>query len=216
MAYLAALGWGVLSGILSPCMWAMFPIVLTYVAHETADENTPKTEGFVLSSAFVLGMAAVFGVLGAAISLVGGFFRTQQYLISLIAGLILIGVGLSFLGVYRLPIPGFMNSGLGPAKRKGIVGAVVLGVVGAIVMGPCGISYLTPILAVALREGRFAFGGTLAFVFGIGHGVPLIFLGTLAGVATAWLKKMQSAKKYIDIVSGAALIVAGLYYLWRV
>lgn len=194
----------------------MFPIVLTYVAYETAEGTAPKSQGFVLSSGFVLGMAAIFGLLGGAISLVGGFFRTQQYLISLVAGLILIAVGLSFMGVYRLPMPAFMNANLKPTKRKGFIGAIVLGVVGAFVMGPCGISYLTPVLAVALREGRLLYGGSLAFVFGIGHGVPLIFLGTLAGVATAWLKKMQSAKKYIDVVSGVALIVVGLYYLWRV
>lgn len=216
MAYLAALGWGIVSGVLSPCMWAMFPIVLTYVAYETSEGDAPKSEGFILSSAFVLGMAAVFGLLGAAISLVSGFFRTQQYLISLVAGIILIAIGLSFVGVYRLPLPRFMNANLGPTKRKGILGAVILGVIGAFVMGPCGISYLTPVLAVALREGRLVFGGVLAFIFGIGHGIPLIFLGTLAGAATAWLKKMQSAKKYVDIVSGVALIAAGLYYLWRV
>lgn len=195
-------------------MWAMFPIVLGYVAYETADGKQSKAQGFVLSVAFVIGMAAIFGVLGAAISLVGNFFRLQEQVISIIAGLVLIAVGLGFLGLYEFRVPEFMNVDLGKPGRRGVIGALVLGVFGAIVMGPCGISYLTPVLAVALREGRFLFGGVLSLIYGLGHGLPLIVLGTIAGVATVWLRKVQSAKKYIDIVSGAALVGAGLYYLW--
>lgn len=215
MVFLTALGWGIVSGVLSPCMWAMFPIVLSYVAYETADGKQSKAQGFVLSVAFVLGMAAMFALFGAAISSLGTFFRTQQQAISIVAGLILIAIGLGFLGLYEFRVPGFMNIDMAKPGRRGILGALILGVFGAIVMGPCGISYLTPVLAVALKEGRILFGGGLSFVYGIGHGIPLIILGTVAGVATAWLKKAQSAKKYIDIVSGAALIGVGLYYLWK-
>jgi cytochrome c-type biogenesis protein len=217
MIYGTAFWWGIVSGVFSPCMWAMFPIVLGYVAYETAGEkSSSKAQGFVLSAAFVVGMASMFAVLGALLSLIGGFLRLQEGYLSMFAGIVLIAVGLQFLGVYTIPLPAFMNADIKAPKRKGILGAVILGVLGAIVMGPCGISYLTPILAVALKEGRFFFGGALSFVYGIGHGLPLIFLGTLAGVATAWLKKVQAAKKYIDIVSGVALVGAGLYYLTQI
>lgn len=205
-----------MSGIFSPCMWAMFPIVLGYVAHETSDDKTSKIQGFVLSTAFVAGMAATFGVLGAMLSVIGGFFRVQEGYLSLFAGIVLIAVGLQFLGVYSIPTPAFMNVDLKAPKRKGVLGAVILGILGALVMGPCGISYLTPVLAVALKEGRFVFGGALSLIYGIGHGLPLIFLGTLAGIATAWLHKVQQARKYIDVVSGIALIGAGLYYLTQI
>lgn len=215
MIYFTAFWWGIVSGVFSPCMWAMFPIVLGYVAYETADGKQSKAQGFVLSTGFVLGMAAMFAVLGSAISLVGNFFRLQESVISIIAGIILIAIGLGFLGLYEFRVPGFMNVDLAKPRRRGVIGAIILGVFGAIVMGPCGISYLTPVLTVALEEGRFVFGGVLSFIYGIGHGLPLIVLGTVAGVATTWLRKAQSAKKYIDIISGAALVGVGLYYLWK-
>lgn len=194
----------------------MFPIVLSYVAYETVGRQASKAQGFVLSTAFVAGMAATFGVMGAAMSLISGFLRVEDRYISLFAGIVLILVGLSFIGVYQIKLPSFMNVDLKPTKRKGVIGALILGVFGAIVMGPCGISYLTPVLAVALKEGRVFFGGFITLVYGIGHGLPLIVLGTIAGVATAWLKKVQSAKKYVDVVSGIALIGVGLYYLTQV
>lgn len=211
-----AFWWGIVSGIFSPCMWAMFPIVLSYVAYETAEGKSSKAQGFILSVAFVIGMAAMFGLMGGLLSFIGNMMRVQQRFISLFAAVILILIGLHFLGVYKIRTPAFMNLDMKQPKRRGVLGAVVLGVLGAIVMGPCGISYLTPVLAVALKEGRVLFGSGLSFLYGIGHGLPLIVLGTIAGVATAWLKKMQQAKKYIDIVSGIALIGVGLYYLWQI
>lgn len=194
----------------------MFPIVLSYVAHETADEAAAKTQGFVLSTSFVLAMAATFGLIGATMGVVGRIFNLNQSWLSLAAGVIMIAVGITFLLNIQIPLPGLSNLSVNKPHRKGILGALILGVVGAIVMGPCGISYLTPILAVALREGRVLFGAGISFIYGIGHGIPLIVLGTAAGLATVWLRRVQKAKRYIDVISGLALIGVGLYYLWQV
>lgn len=215
-SYSGAFLWAVASGIFSPCKWAIFPIVLSYVAYETMEEKSSKTQGFILSVAFVLGMTVTYSAMGAAISLVGGFLPIPQGYISLPAGILLIIIGLQFLGIYQIRLPIFLNAGSKPTKRKGVIGAVILGVFGAIFMGTCGISFLMPVLTVALEKGNVLFGTTLLFIYGLGHGLPLIVLGTVTGVATVWLRKAQSAKKYVDIVIGIALIGAGLYYLWQI
>ncbi len=215
-SYSGAFLWAVASGVFSPCMWAIFPIVLSYVAYETMEEKSSKAQGFILSAAFVLGMTVTYSAMGAAISLVGGLLPIPQAYISLVAGVLLIVVGLQFLGVYQIRLPAFLNAASKPTKRKGVVGAVILGVFGAIFMGTCGVAFLMPVLTVALDKGNVLFGATLLFIYGIGHGLPLIVLGTVTGVATVWLKKAQSAKKYVDIVIGIALIGAGLYYLTQV
>jgi cytochrome c-type biogenesis protein len=215
-SYPGAFLWAVASGIFSPCMWAMFPIVLGYVTHETIEGESPKSQGFVLSAFFVAGMTLVYTAMGAAISLVGGFLPVSQSYISLFAGILLILIGLNFLGVYQIRLPAFMNAAPKPTRRKGVVGAFILGMFGAVFMGSCGIGFLMPVLTVALEKGNVLYGATMLFIFGIGHGLPLLLLGSLAGVASAWLKKAQSAKKYVDIASGVILILVGLYYLWQV
>jgi cytochrome c-type biogenesis protein len=197
-------------------MWAMFPIVLSYVAYETVEGETPKSQGFILSAVFVAGMTLVYTIMGAAVSLIGSVLPVPQSYISLFAGLMLILVGLNFLGVYQIRLPAFMNAAPKPTKRKGVVGAFILGMLGAVFMGTCGIGFLMPVLTVALEKGNVLYGASMLFVFGVGHGMPLILLGTLAGIASSWLKKAQSAKKYVDIASGIILIGVGLYYLWQV
>lgn len=215
-SYPGAFLWAVASGIFSPCMWAMFPIVLSYVAYETVEGETPKSQGFILSAVFVAGMTLVYTIMGAAVSLIGSVLPVPQSYISLFAGLMLILVGLNFLGVYQIRLPAFMNAAPKPTKRKGVVGAFILGMLGAVFMGTCGIGFLMPVLTVALEKGNVLYGASMLFVFGVGHGMPLILLGTLAGIASSWLKKAQSAKKYVDIASGIILIGVGLYYLWQV
>lgn len=215
-SYPGAFLWAVVSGIFSPCMWAMFPIVLSYVAYETVDGGTPKSQGFILSAVFVAGMTLVYTAMGAAISMIGSVLPVPERYISLFAGIMLILLGLNFLGVYQIRLPSFMNAAPRPTRRKGVVGAFILGMLGAIFMGTCGIGFLMPVLTVALEKGNVLYGATMLFIFGIGHGLPLILLGTVAGIASSWLKKAQSAKKYVDIVSGIILIGVGLYYLWQV
>lgn len=212
-SYPGAFLWAVASGIFSPCMWAMFPIVLSYVAYQTIEGKTPKSQGFVLSVTFVAGMTLIYTIMGAAISMVGQVLPVPQKYISLFAGVMLILLGLNFLGVYQIRLPQFMNAAPKPTRRKGVVGAFILGMLGAIFMGTCGIAFVMPILTVALERGNVLYGATMLFIFGIGHGTPLILLGSLAGITSTWLKKAQSAKKYVDIVSGIILIAVGIYYL---
>ncbi|MFA5866970.1 MAG: cytochrome c biogenesis protein CcdA [Actinomycetota bacterium] len=214
--YPGAFLWAAASGIFSPCMWAMFPIVLSYVAHETAKGESPKSQGFVLSASFVAGMTLVYTAMGVAVSLVGGNLPVSQSYISLFAGIMLVLIGLNFLGVYQIRLPAFMNAAPKPTRRKGVVGAFILGMFGAVFMGNCGIGFLMPVLTVVLEKGNVLYGATMLFIFGIGHGLPLLFLGTLAGFANAWLKKAQAAKKYVDIASGIILIAVGIYYLTQI
>jgi cytochrome c-type biogenesis protein len=161
-------------------------------------------------------MTLVYTAMGAAISMIGSVLPVSQSYVSLFAGVMLILLGLNFLGVYHIRLPQFMNAAPKPTRRKGVVGAFILGMLGAVFMGTCGIAFVMPFLTVALERGNVLFGATMLFIFGVGHGLPLIVLGTVAGVASTWLKKAQSAKKYVDIASGIILIAVGIYYLTQV
>ncbi len=215
-SYPGAFLWAVASGVFSPCMWAMFPIVISYVAYETIEGKTPKSQGLVLSAVFVAGMTLVYTAMGAAISMIGSVLPVPQSYVSLFAGVMLILLGLNFLGVYNIRLPSFMNAAPKPTRRKGVIGAFILGMLGAVFMGTCGIAFVMPVLTVALERGNVLYGATMLFIFGVGHGLPLLLLGGLTGIASTWLKKAQSAKKYVDIVSGIILIGVGIYYLTQV
>src|SRR3979411_3022791 len=89
--------------IASPCSWPLIPGYLAYVSGVAVGE-TGRTRRVVGAGAlFVLGFAIVFTALGATASLLATFLPRQQPLITKVAGVFVIVMGLATLGVLRLP-----------------------------------------------------------------------------------------------------------------
>ena len=109
---LTALGAGALS-FLSPCVLPLVPPYLCYMAGVSVDDFRNGGESsqvmrnrirlLVTSFAFVLGFTTVFVALGAGASSVGHFLRQWQQEMAIAAGLVIIIMGLNFLGVVRIP-----------------------------------------------------------------------------------------------------------------
>src|SRR5947209_2919523 len=94
---------------LSPCVLPLVPPYLVYltgatigqVAHE---ETVSSSRRATMASAlmFVLGFSTVFVALGASASLVGSLVRAWSAQLSVIAGIVIIAMGLHFLGLTRI------------------------------------------------------------------------------------------------------------------
>ena len=104
----AALIAGLVS-FLSPCVLPLVPPYLIYltgatIEHVANDETTQASRRAVMTSAlmFVLGFSTVFVALGASASLVGGLIRTWSAELSIVAGIVIIIMGLHFLGLTRI------------------------------------------------------------------------------------------------------------------
>src|ERR1700746_3884981 len=100
----AALIAGLVS-FLSPCVLPLVPPYLIYltgatIEHVANDETVSSSKRAVMISAvmFVLGFSTVFVALGASASLIGGLIRAWAAQLSIAAGIVLILVGLAFLG----------------------------------------------------------------------------------------------------------------------
>ena len=98
---------GVIS-FLSPCVLPLVPAYLTYMTgaslEELSDEQrSARLSGFLLvqSIAFVVGIALVFVLLGAAATQISALLRKYVSIISIVAGIAIIAMGLHFLGVWR-------------------------------------------------------------------------------------------------------------------
>ena len=104
----AALIAGLVS-FLSPCVLPLVPPYLIYltgatIEHVANDETTQTSKRAVMTSAlmFVLGFSTVFVALGASASLVGGLIRAWSAELSILAGIVIIIMGLHFLGLTRI------------------------------------------------------------------------------------------------------------------
>jgi hypothetical protein len=104
----AALIAGLVS-FLSPCVLPLVPPYLVYltgatIEHVANEETVSSSRRAVMISAalFVLGFSTVFVALGASASLIGGLIRAWSAELSIAAGIVIIVMGLHFLGLTRI------------------------------------------------------------------------------------------------------------------
>ena len=147
----AALIAGLVS-FLSPCVLPLVPPYLVYltgatIEHVANDEAASSSRRAVMASAimFVLGFSTVFVALGASASLIGSFIHAWSAELSIVAGVVIIVMGLHFLGLTRIDL--LMREGRLPIpKPVGLWGAYVMGLAFAFGWTP----FIGPILAAIL------------------------------------------------------------------
>jgi thiol:disulfide interchange protein DsbD len=208
----AAFGGGVLAS-LSPCVYPLIPIVSAYVGSRAAGDKT-RSRSFALSLGYVVGMAAVYSLLGMIAALTGSFFgriSTSPWAQLIVANVFLL-VALNILEVIPFPT-WFSGRPLEPAVG-GVIGAFLVGAASGLVASPCTSPVLFGLLTFVATTHSVAYGGFLLFAFSMGMGVLLIAVGTFSGLATALPKPgpwMQGVKR----VLGLLMLGLAEYYLIR-
>lgn len=210
VAIAAAFTGGVLAG-LSPCVYPLIPIVSAYVGSRTTGEKT-RLKSFLLSLAYVVGMATVYALLGMVAALSGSLFgqiSTNPWALLLVANILLI-CALNILEV--IPFPSFFSRRSAEPTVRGIAGAFLVGAASGLVASPCTSPVLFGLLTLVATTRRVLYGGLLMFTFSMGMGILLIAVGTFSGLA-ATLPKPGRWMTVVKKILG--LIMLGLveYYL---
>src|SRR5437868_2077897 len=214
----AALVAGLVS-FLSPCVLPLVPPYLIYltgatIEHVTNDETVSSSKRAVMSAAvmFVLGFSTVFVALGASASLIGGLIRAWSAELSIVAGIVIIAMGLHFLGLTRI---GFlMREGRLPIpKPVGLWGAYVMGLAFAFGWTPCIGPILAAILSVAASETTVAKGAGLLAVYSAGLGIPFLIAAFMVERFSEALARMKKHLATIERVMGVLMILVGIGFL---
>ena len=208
ISFIAVFAAGILTSI-SPCVLSMVPVLVGIIGGYS---QPSKFRAFLLSAFFVLGMATTFAILGLAAGVLGTIFgrigRGWYYAVSAVS----IIMGLNLLGVWRFQIPGLK---IVPPKVGGFLGSYLAGLLFGVVASPCATPVLVAILALVSTAGKTFAGTLLLFVYGLGHGVPLLVVGTFTGALKS-ISLVQRRTKYINYVSGVILLIIGFYFLYFV
>ena len=202
MQYLITSLEGLISFV-SPCMLPLLPVYVSYFAGN-ADK---KQANLFRALAFVLGFTAVFCLMGVFAGTLGSLLIRRQRLVSLVCGLIVIVLGLSYLEI--IPLPFFKGTQSGRSV-SGILSAFVFGLVYSVSLTPCVGAFLGSALMLASSAGTAKQGLLLLLCYSLGLGVPFLIsallLEQLSGVFR-WIKQHYTV---INRVCGSFLILVGL------
>jgi cytochrome c-type biogenesis protein len=214
----AALIAGLVS-FLSPCVLPLVPPYLIYltgatIEHVANDEAAASSKRAVMISAllFVLGFSTVFVALGASASLIGGLIRAWSAQLSILAGIVIIVMGLHFLGLTRIGL--LMREGRLPIpKPVGLWGAYVMGLAFAFGWTPCIGPILAAILSIAAAEATVAKGAGLLAVYSAGLGIPFLVAALMIKQFSALFSRMKTHLATVERAMGVLLVVTGVCFL---
>ncbi|MHB1116161.1 protein-disulfide reductase DsbD [Sideroxydans sp.] len=204
------LGFGLLLS-LTPCVFPMIPILSGIIVGR--GHKITHTHAFLLSLAYVLGMAITYAVAGVAAgysgALISNALQTPWVLGSFAA--IFVVLSLSMFGLYELQLPAALQSRLTDTSNKlhggHLTGVFAMGALSAIIMGPCVAAPLAGALLYISQTHDAVLGGSALFAMGLGMGVPLLIIGTSAGTllpkAGPW---MESVKRFFGVLMLALAI----------
>ncbi len=214
---LAAFGAGILS-FLSPCILPLVPSYLCFLAGASLEALTKNpslaTNSRLIgrSSAFVLGFSAVFIALGASASGVGTLVSGHLTLLTRIAGLIVILLGLHMLGIFQFAFL-LRQARLAPSQPVSLAGAFVVGLAFGFGWTPCVGPVLTSILLVAGAQSTVGEGAALLGAYAAGIGVPLVAASLFIGPFLRWLARLGRYLGTVEKAMGVALVLTGLLIL---
>ena len=218
VTYLAALVAGLVS-FLSPCVLPLVPPYLVFLAGTSLErladkkvEQRVKRETVTAAVLFVLGFSTVFVALGASASAIGSLIRAYSGPLAIIAGIIIIVMGLHFLGVTRIAFL-YRQKRLEVAKPVGLWGAYVIGFAFAFGWTPCIGPILAAILAVAASEQTVAKGASLLAVYSLGLGIPFVVAAFAIEPFAAFLSRFRNYLHRVEQAMGALLVVTGIAFL---
>ncbi len=220
VGYGAAFLAGILSFV-SPCVLPIVPPYLAYLAgisfselNEQGTGNNAVSRRIALSSvAFVLGFTTVFVALGATASMIGQSIARHFDTLSMIAGVLIIIMGLHFLGVFRIGLL-YREARIDVQKKPaGLLGAYVMGLAFAFGWTPCVGPVLAAILFVAGTEDTAFRGAGLLALYSLGIGIPFIVAGLFASRFIGWATRFKKHMHTVERVMGGLLVVTGVLFI---
>lgn len=213
LAALFALAAGLLS-FLSPCVLPVVPPYLAYMGGISMGELTGSSgrrrSAVVPALFFILGLSTVFLFMGFAASALGRVLLQYQPVMTKVSGLMVIVLGLHFLGILRIPILD-REARMEAGDRGGSVfGAYVLGLAFAFGWTPCVGPQLGAILSLAASEASVMRGTTLLLIYAAGLGVPFLLAAIFITRSMALMGRMKRHMRTIERAMGLLLLIVGV------
>ncbi|HWS51181.1 MAG TPA: cytochrome c biogenesis protein CcdA [Microbacterium sp.] len=209
-----------LVSFLSPCVLPLVPGYLGFLGGAVTPRSSTASGGGIATAPaparvrmvlgvllFILGFSLVFVAITALSGTVGVFLLQWGDLISRILGVVIILMGLVFLGLF-----GFAQRELRfhVDSKYGVVGAPLLGVALGIGWAPCMGPTLSAIVALSFNAGDPVRASFLGLAYSLGLGIPFLLVALGFGWATRTIGFLRRHIRVVNVIGGILLILLGI------
>ncbi|MBK1790263.1 cytochrome c biogenesis CcdA family protein [Persicirhabdus sediminis] len=212
IALSAALVWGILSIVLSPCHLASIPLIVGFIDEQGC---TSPRRAFCISLLFSIGILITIAAIGVITAAAGRMMGDLGSYANYFVAVIFFVVGLHLLGV--IPMPGNGPGSVG-MKRKGLLAAFILGLIFGIALGPCSFAFMAPMLGVTFKLGpeQPIYAGALILIYGVGHCGVIVIAGTSTGLVQRYMNWNERSKGALILkkICGVLVLLGGLYLIY--
>ena len=212
IAIIAALVWGILSILLSPCHLASIPLIVGFI---NGQGKISTRRAFCISGLFAVGILITITGIGAITAMAGRMWGDVGPYGNYFVAAIFFVVGLVLLDVIPMPFSGPGQIGM---KRKGMLAAFILGLVFGIAIGPCTFAFMAPMLGVTFKaaSSNITYGVVLLLAYGLGHCSVIVFAGTFTELVQRYMNWNEKSKGAIILkrICGILVLMGGLYLIF--
>lgn len=195
----------------SPCVLAVVPGYLTFISGVSFDELGSRTRDVMVpTAAFVAGFSVMFTAYGAGAGLVGLSLAAHQDVLNLVAGLLLIAMGIAMIA---LPRWGLLQADrrFTPARRPTtLAGAGLVGAAFAVGWTPCVGPILGSILGYAAPTGSPGLGAALLLTYSLGLGIPFLLSGLFVTRSMAAFRWVRDRWRLVNATAAVVFIAIGV------
>lgn len=201
---------GILS-FLSPCVLPIVPGFISYIVGKSFSDleknSTQKSDIMIPIIFFIFGFSVIFIIMGASIEFISDIFFSIKKQLNFLSGMLIIFLGLFFLGILKIPILNIEKKVNLKISGKNPLFSFLIGVAFAFGWSPCIGPILGSILSVAIND---SFNGVLLLSFySMGLGVPFIIIGYSLNKSLVLISHINKFIRYIQISTGLILIITG-------
>jgi thiol:disulfide interchange protein DsbD len=198
---------------LTPCVYPMIPITVSYFGGRTVAGAPGQRRLVYHGLCYLSGLALTNSTLGLAAALSGslmGAALQQPAVLVVVAGVLLLFAA-SLFGLWELRLPGALNRIAG-RSYTGYFGSFFMGLTLGIVAAPCIGPFVLGLLTWVAGMGSPWLGFLIFFVLSLGLGLPLFVLALFSGQLQR-LPKAGGWMLWVRKLMGWVLVGMAVYYI---
>ena len=195
---LLALFLGGLALNLTPCVYPLFPITISYFGGKSEGIRGHTILHGIL---YMVGLAVTNSILGVSAALTGGMlgFALQNPIVLILVAAVMVAMGLSFFGLWELRLPLWLTRSASKSYA-GLFGTFFMGLTLGVVAAPCLGPFILGLLVYVGQVGDPFLGFLYFFTLSIGLGLPLAVLAVFSGIIArlpksgdwmVWIRKLM-------------------------